>query len=218
MIRTLWWKLLKHINLFSKANRSYRIFFYSVPFSSSLCLCCEALFHQISGENVRKLGDGNGSISNEREKSKNSAGEGVRGDRNQHGFQQQETPRLDSRDMDASRSVKTKTLTQIRNSHRNRHQIEQLITGAGDSLKKLEKEKGIVIRFVIGKSGRPGGALDRAIDEEEEVHGDFLRLRHVEDYHQLSTKTRLYFTTAASLWAAEFYVKVDDDVHVNLGK
>lgn len=90
--------------------------------------------------------------------------------------------------------------------------------GAGESLKKMEKEKGIVVRFVIGKSGRPGGALDRAIDEEEEEHGDFLRLRHVEDYHQLSTKTRLYFTTAVALWAAEFYVKVDDDVHVNLGK
>ncbi|XP_022973442.1 probable beta-1,3-galactosyltransferase 8 [Cucurbita maxima] len=102
-------------------------------------------------------------------------------------------------------------------SKKRRDSIRESWMPRGDSLKKLEKEKGIVIRFVIGKSGRPGGALDRAIDEEEEVHGDFLRLRHVEDYHQLSTKTRLYFTTAASLWAAEFYVKVDDDVHVNLG-
>lgn len=89
---------------------------------------------------------------------------------------------------------------------------------AGESLKKLEKEKGIVIRFVIGKSGSGGGKMDRAIDAEEAENGDFLRLRHVEGYHQLSTKTRLYFSTAAALWEAEFYVKVDDDVHVNLGK
>ncbi|XP_022159036.1 probable beta-1,3-galactosyltransferase 8 [Momordica charantia] len=87
----------------------------------------------------------------------------------------------------------------------------------GESLKKLEKEKGIVIRFVIGKSGSGGGKMDRAIDAEEAENGDFLRLRHVEGYHQLSTKTRLYFSTAAALWEAEFYVKVDDDVHVNLG-
>ncbi|KGN52602.1 probable beta-1,3-galactosyltransferase 8 [Cucumis sativus] len=102
-------------------------------------------------------------------------------------------------------------------SKKRRDSIRETWMPRGESLKKMEKEKGIVVRFVIGKSGRPGGALDRAIDEEEEEHGDFLRLRHVEDYHQLSTKTRLYFTTAVALWAAEFYVKVDDDVHVNLG-
>ena len=27
----------------------------------------------------------------------------------------------------------------------------------------------------------------------------------------------MYFSTAFSIWDAEFYVKVDDDVHVNLG-
>lgn len=59
--------------------------------------------------------------------------------------------------------------------------------------------------------------LDRAIDAEEEEHKDFLRLNHVEGYHQLSTKTRLYFSTAVSTWDAQFYVKVDDDVHLNLG-
>lgn len=35
---------------------------------------------------------------------------------------------------------------------------------------------------------------------------------------ELSAKTKAYFTTAIELWDAEFYVKVDDDVHVNLGK
>jgi len=71
---------------------------------------------------------------------------------------------------------------------------------------------------VIGHSATPGGVLDRAIDAEEEEHRDFLRLEHVEGYHELSTKTRVYFATALSLWNADFYVKVDDDVHLNLGE
>lgn len=35
---------------------------------------------------------------------------------------------------------------------------------------------------------------------------------------ELSAKTKTFFATAVSLWDAEFYIKVDDDVHVNLGK
>lgn len=95
--------------------------------------------------------------------------------------------------------------------------VETYTLHAGAKLKKLEKEKGIVIRFVIGHSSTPGGVLDKAIDAEEEEHKDFLRLNHVEGYHELSTKTRMYFSTAVSIWDADFYVKVDDDIHVNLG-
>jgi hypothetical protein len=40
---------------------------------------------------------------------------------------------------------------------------------------------------------------------------------HVEGYMELSAKTKSYFSTAVALWDAEFYIKVDDDVHVNLG-
>jgi hypothetical protein len=75
-----------------------------------------------------------------------------------------------------------------------------------------------VIRFVIGHSGTPGGgALDRALDAEEAESRDFLRLDHAEGYHELSSKTRSYFTTAVATWDADFYVKVDDDIHLNLG-
>ncbi|KAE8671038.1 putative beta-1,3-galactosyltransferase 2 [Hibiscus syriacus] len=88
---------------------------------------------------------------------------------------------------------------------------------AGEKLRRLEREKGIVMRFVIGHSATAGGVLDKALDKEEAKYKDFLRLNHVEGYHQLSTKTRLYFSTAVSIWDADFYVKVDDDVHVNLG-
>jgi len=40
---------------------------------------------------------------------------------------------------------------------------------------------------------------------------------HVEGYLELSAKTKAFFSTAFAKWDAEFYVKVDDDVHVNLG-
>lgn len=41
---------------------------------------------------------------------------------------------------------------------------------------------------------------------------------HVEGYLELSGKTKTYFATALSQWDADFYIKVDDDVHVNIGR
>ncbi|KAG4966695.1 hypothetical protein JHK87_032346 [Glycine soja] len=102
-------------------------------------------------------------------------------------------------------------------SKRRRDSIRQTWLSKRNQLKELEKEKGIVVRFVIGHSTTPGGILDKAIDAEEAEHKDFLRLDHVEGYHELSTKTRLYFSTITSMWDADFYVKVDDDIHLNLG-
>ncbi|KAJ6819738.1 beta-1,3-galactosyltransferase 7-like [Iris pallida] len=87
----------------------------------------------------------------------------------------------------------------------------------GEELQRLEREKGIVVRFMIGHSATSNSILDRAIDSEEAQHNDFIRLEHVEGYHELSAKTKTFFSTAVSQWDAEFYVKVDDDVHVNLG-
>lgn len=40
---------------------------------------------------------------------------------------------------------------------------------------------------------------------------------HVEGYLELAAKTKSYFSTAVSTWDADYYVKVDDDVHVNIG-
>ncbi|XP_030550761.2 probable beta-1,3-galactosyltransferase 8 [Rhodamnia argentea] len=102
-------------------------------------------------------------------------------------------------------------------SKRRRDSLRRTWLPRGEKLKRLEKEKGVVVRFVIGHTATPGGVLDRAIDAEDERHHDFLRLDHVEGYHELSSKTRLYFSTAVSIWDADFYVKVDDDVHLNLG-
>ncbi|XP_031490445.1 probable beta-1,3-galactosyltransferase 8 isoform X1 [Nymphaea colorata] len=102
-------------------------------------------------------------------------------------------------------------------SKKRRDSVRETWMPTGAKLRQLEKEKGIVVRFVIGHSVTPGGVLDRAVDAEDTEHKDFLRLEHVEGYHELSAKTRIYFSTAAAIWDADFYVKVDDDVHVNLG-
>ncbi|CAN1811155.1 Probable beta-1,3-galactosyltransferase 2 [Linum perenne] len=101
-------------------------------------------------------------------------------------------------------------------SRKRRDSVRSTWMPQGERRKKLEKEKGIVIRFVIGHSSTSGGILDKAIDAEDKMHGDFLRLDHVEGYLELSAKTKTYFSTAVALWDADFYVKVDDDVHVNL--
>ncbi|OWM72235.1 beta-1,6-galactosyltransferase GALT31A isoform X2 [Punica granatum] len=102
-------------------------------------------------------------------------------------------------------------------SRKRRDSIRETWMPKKDELKKLEVEKGIIIRFVIGHSASKGGVLDRAIDAEEALHKDFLRLNHIEGYHELSSKTQTYFSTAVAKWDADFYIKVDDDVHVNLG-
>ncbi|KAL4383756.1 hypothetical protein GQ457_15G011440 [Hibiscus cannabinus] len=102
-------------------------------------------------------------------------------------------------------------------SRKRRDSIRETWMPQGEDLKRLEKEKGMVMLFVIGHSASPSGVLDRAIDAEEEQHKDFLRLNHIEGYHELSSKTQIYFSTAVAKWDADFYIKVDDDIHVNLG-
>ncbi|XP_057442947.1 beta-1,3-galactosyltransferase 7 isoform X2 [Lotus japonicus] len=102
-------------------------------------------------------------------------------------------------------------------SRKRRDSVRETWMPQGEQLLQLEREKGIVIRFMIGHSATSNSILDRAIDSEESQHKDFLRLEHVEGYHELSAKTKIFFSTAVAKWDADFYVKVDDDVHVNLG-
>lgn len=102
-------------------------------------------------------------------------------------------------------------------SRKRRDSVRQTWMPQGEELKKLEEEKGIIIRFMIGHSATSNNVLDKEIDAEDAAHHDFLRLDHVEGYHELSAKTKIFFSTAVALWDADFYVKVDDDVHVNLG-
>ncbi|CAN1139114.1 Beta-1,6-galactosyltransferase GALT31A [Linum perenne] len=84
-------------------------------------------------------------------------------------------------------------------SRKRRDSIRETWMPKGKDLKRLETEKGIIMRFVIGHSASPGGVLDRAIVAEENQYKDFLRLNHIEGYHELSSKTQIYFSTAGMI-------------------
>ncbi|XWS48714.1 hypothetical protein CRYUN_Cryun13aG0100200 [Craigia yunnanensis] len=107
-------------------------------------------------------------------------------------------------------------------SRKRRDSIRETWMPQGEELKRLEKEKGIITRFVIGHSATPDGVLGRAIDAEEEQHKDFLRLdsmvlklglHSLEIWQMLNRRQN----KTVAKWDADFYIKVDDDVHVNLG-
>ncbi|KAG5590747.1 hypothetical protein H5410_041261 [Solanum commersonii] len=85
-----------------------------------------------------------------------------------------------------------------------------------DALSKLE-ERGVVVRFVIGRSPNRGDSLDRNINEENRATKDFLILgSHEEAHEELPKKAKYFFSSAIQTWDAEFYVKVDDNIDVDL--
>lgn len=87
----------------------------------------------------------------------------------------------------------------------------------GDALKALEIEKGIVVRFVVGRSANKGDSSDRRIDLENQETKDFLILdKHVEMSEEFANKAKHYFSVAVETWDADFYIKVDDDSYINL--
>eukprot|EP00262_Sarcandra_glabra_P006872 TRINITY_DN19431_c0_g1_i1.p1 TRINITY_DN19431_c0_g1~~TRINITY_DN19431_c0_g1_i1.p1 ORF type:complete len:359 (+),score=66.16 TRINITY_DN19431_c0_g1_i1:28-1104(+) len=86
----------------------------------------------------------------------------------------------------------------------------------GDALRKLE-EKGVVIRFVIGRSANRGDSLDHNIDDENRRMKDFLILEgHEEALEELPKKAKFFFSAAVETWDAEFYVKIDDNFNLDL--
>ncbi|KAL3655846.1 Hydroxyproline O-galactosyltransferase hpgt3 [Castilleja foliolosa] len=83
-------------------------------------------------------------------------------------------------------------------------------------LSKLE-ERGIVVRFVIGRSANRGDSLDRNIDEESRSTNDFLILDHHEEAEEeLPKKIKFFYSKAVQMWDANFYIKVDDNVNLNI--
>ncbi|KAL6646602.1 hypothetical protein ACP70R_015679 [Stipagrostis hirtigluma subsp. patula] len=87
----------------------------------------------------------------------------------------------------------------------------------GSMLKKLEEEKGIVVRFIVGRSANRGDTFDREIDDENRSTKDFLILDdHIESDEELPTKTKSFFANAAETFDAAFYAKVNDDIYINL--
>lgn len=100
---------------------------------------------------------------------------------------------------------------------RNRDAIRKAWMPTGAALKKLENEKGIVSRFVIGRSANRGDSLDREIDVENRQTNDFMILDdHIEAPEENPKKTKLFLAHAAETWEAEFYVKINDDVYVKI--
>ncbi|KXG19439.1 hydroxyproline O-galactosyltransferase HPGT2 isoform X2 [Sorghum bicolor] len=101
-------------------------------------------------------------------------------------------------------------------SHRKRNVFRGSWMPRGDALKKLE-EKGVVIRFVIGRSANRGDSLDRNIDDENQQTKDFLLLEsHEEVTEELPSKAKFFFSAAVDTWEAEFYVKVEDNINLDL--
>ncbi|KAK8710543.1 hypothetical protein V6N13_145862 [Hibiscus sabdariffa] len=98
----------------------------------------------------------------------------------------------------------------------NREAIRKAWMGSGATLKKMEKEKGIISRFVIGRSADRGDNLDRSIDDENSQTDDFMILDQVEAPGELPKKAKMFFALAADRWDADFYAKVNDDVYVNI--
>uniref|UniRef100_A0A6V7QWL0 Hexosyltransferase n=1 Tax=Ananas comosus var. bracteatus TaxID=296719 RepID=A0A6V7QWL0_ANACO len=87
---------------------------------------------------------------------------------------------------------------------------------SGATLKKLEEEKGILVRFIIGRSANRGDSFDREIDEENKYTKDFIILdNHIEASEEHPKKTKIFFAHAAETIDAEFYAKVNDDLYVN---
>lgn len=98
-----------------------------------------------------------------------------------------------------------------------RDAVRKAWMGTGAALKKMEDEKGIVARFVVGRSENRGDSPDLEIDIENRQNNDFIVLNdHVETSKQLPKKTMFYFAHVATNWEAEFYAKVNDDVYVNV--
>lgn len=99
----------------------------------------------------------------------------------------------------------------------NRDAIRKAWMATGAALTKMEEEKGIIPRFVIGRSPNRGDNMDQAIDRENRQTGDFIILEdHVEAPEELPKKTKSFFALAAEKWEADFYAKVNDNVFVNI--
>ncbi|XP_058206086.1 hydroxyproline O-galactosyltransferase HPGT1 isoform X1 [Rhododendron vialii] len=99
----------------------------------------------------------------------------------------------------------------------NRDAIRKAWMGTGSALQKMEDRKGIIVRFVIGRSSNRGDSLERAIDSENKQTNDFSILEnHIEALEELPKKTKNFFAQASEKWDAEFFAKVNDDVYVNI--
>ncbi|WZZ24234.1 hypothetical protein YC2023_007635 [Brassica napus] len=81
-------------------------------------------------------------------------------------------------------------------SHLKRNRFRGSWMPRDDALKKVE-ERGVVIRFVIGRSANRGDSLDWKIDEENLATKDFLILKnHEEAQEELPKKVKFFYSAA----------------------
>ncbi|XP_024026947.1 hydroxyproline O-galactosyltransferase HPGT1 [Morus notabilis] len=100
---------------------------------------------------------------------------------------------------------------------KNRDAIRKAWMPTGSALKKLADKKGIIVRFVIGRSSKREDSLDGEIDRENKHTNDFIVLDDQEESpEKRSKKIMAFLVHAVENWEAEFFVKVNDDVFVNI--
>ncbi|KAM6588726.1 hypothetical protein CsatA_011331 [Cannabis sativa] len=100
---------------------------------------------------------------------------------------------------------------------KNRDAIRKAWMPTGSALKKLADEKGIIVQFVIGRSSNRGDSLDQETEEENRQTNDFIVLDdQVESPEERPRKIKSFLIHAVQKWNAKFFVKVNDDVFVNI--
>lgn len=97
-----------------------------------------------------------------------------------------------------------------------RDKLRETWVPGGAGLAALERDHGVVIRFVVGHSDQADDPDEARLREEAAQHGDVLRIDMVDTYADLSLKTLKMFSLLPTLWDADFYFKIDDDVAVNV--
>ncbi|PRW20177.1 putative beta-1,3-galactosyltransferase 12 [Chlorella sorokiniana] len=88
--------------------------------------------------------------------------------------------------------------------------------GSRQELARLEREDGIMARFVIGHSA--DARKEAAVEAEAAQHGDMLRLDLVEGYAGLPAKTIAFLRAVMQRWNPQYIVKADDDVYLRLDR
>jgi hypothetical protein len=87
---------------------------------------------------------------------------------------------------------------------------------SGPALRQMETQHGLLFRFVIGEPAKSDERLNRDLEGEIARHDDFFRLKHTDTYDKLSDKTVMWFSAAVTTVDADFYMKVDDDIHLRV--
>ena len=87
---------------------------------------------------------------------------------------------------------------------------------SGPALRRMETQHGLLFRFVIGEPVKSDERLNSDLEGEIARHDDFFRLKHADTYDKLSDKTVMWFSAAVTTVDADFYLKVDDDIHLRV--